>query len=186
MEYMLTFHILNVYVDKTQPHQLKYTFKVTTKSYEAISNFANEIINADILERLNKTSNADPNTNYNILHDSIERAKDAHLQDKIVKFKKHKHKKNSLKSEKPNYHKYITIKTNLKTYNTILKKDPDVRLASINLPLSHVNLSITDSNVRLASIHLPLSHVNLSITDSDVRLASIHLPLPHVNLSTTE
>ena len=27
MEYMLTFHILNVYVDKTQPHQFKFTFK---------------------------------------------------------------------------------------------------------------------------------------------------------------
>ena len=97
--------------------------KVTTQSYEAISNFANEIINSDILERLNKTSNADPNTNYNILHDSIERAKEAHLPDKIVKFKKHKHKKNGwitsgilrsikhrdgmykkLKSEKPNSH----------------------------------------------------------------------------------
>ena len=53
-------------------------------------------MNADILERLNKTSNADPNTSCNILHDSIERAKDAHLLDKIVKLKKkHKHKKNS-------------------------------------------------------------------------------------------
>ena len=28
MEYMLTFHILNVYVDKTQPCQLKFTFNV--------------------------------------------------------------------------------------------------------------------------------------------------------------
>ena len=27
MEYMLTFHILNVYVDKTQPRQFKFTFK---------------------------------------------------------------------------------------------------------------------------------------------------------------
>ena len=27
MEYMLTFHILNVYVDNTQPHQFKFTFK---------------------------------------------------------------------------------------------------------------------------------------------------------------
>ena len=26
MEYMLTFHILNVYVDNTQPHQFKFTF----------------------------------------------------------------------------------------------------------------------------------------------------------------
>ena len=28
MEYVLTFHILNVYVDKTQPHQFKFTFNV--------------------------------------------------------------------------------------------------------------------------------------------------------------
>ena len=28
MEYMLTFHILNVYVDKTQPRQFKFTFKI--------------------------------------------------------------------------------------------------------------------------------------------------------------
>ena len=28
MEYMLTFHILNVYVDKTQPRQFKFTFKM--------------------------------------------------------------------------------------------------------------------------------------------------------------
>ena len=29
MEYMLTFHIVNVYVDKTQPRQFKFTFKPT-------------------------------------------------------------------------------------------------------------------------------------------------------------
>ena len=29
MEYMLTFHILNVYVDKTQPRQFKFTFKTS-------------------------------------------------------------------------------------------------------------------------------------------------------------
>ena len=87
----------------------------------------------------------------NILHDSIERAKYAHLPDKIVKLKKHKHMKNSwitsgilrsikhrdgmykkLKSEKPNSHQYITIETNLKTYNTILKRS--IRLAKIKLP----------------------------------------------------
>ena len=31
MEYMLTFHILNVYVDKTQPRQFKFTFKAILK-----------------------------------------------------------------------------------------------------------------------------------------------------------
>ena len=30
MEYMLTFHILNVYADKTQPRQFKFTFKDVT------------------------------------------------------------------------------------------------------------------------------------------------------------
>ena len=35
-----------------------------------------------------------------------------------------------LKSEKPNSHKYITINTNLKTYNTILKRS--IRLAKIH------------------------------------------------------
>ena len=28
MEYMLTFHIVNVYVDKTQPRQFKFTFNI--------------------------------------------------------------------------------------------------------------------------------------------------------------
>ena len=40
-----------------------------------------------------------------------------------------------LKSEKPNSHKYITIKTNLKTYNTILKRS--IRLAKIDFYHSH-------------------------------------------------
>ena len=34
-----------------------------------------------------------------------------------------------LKTENPNSHKYLTIKTNLKTYNTILKRS--IRLAKI-------------------------------------------------------
>ena len=41
----------------------------------------------------------------------------------------------NLKGEKPNSHKYITIKTNLKTYNTILKRS--IRLAKINFYHSH-------------------------------------------------
>ena len=35
MECMLTFHILNVYVDKTQPRQLKFTFKMQVKCKRA-------------------------------------------------------------------------------------------------------------------------------------------------------
>ena len=36
MEYMVTFHILNVYFDKTQPHQLKYTFNVFTPQIKSL------------------------------------------------------------------------------------------------------------------------------------------------------
>ena len=36
MEYMLTFHILNVYVDKTQPRQFKFTFKFTLQDYISV------------------------------------------------------------------------------------------------------------------------------------------------------
>ena len=36
MEYMLTFHILNVYVDKTQPHQFKFTFNKTRITFHII------------------------------------------------------------------------------------------------------------------------------------------------------
>ena len=33
MEYMLTFHILNVYVDKNQPRQFKFTFNINIYNY---------------------------------------------------------------------------------------------------------------------------------------------------------
>ena len=42
MEYMLTFHILNVYVDKTQPHQFKYTFKQMLELCMHIQNINNK------------------------------------------------------------------------------------------------------------------------------------------------
>ena len=41
---------------------------------------------------LNQSPTADPNVNYNMLHEVIKRAKDKHMPYKTVKFKKYKHK----------------------------------------------------------------------------------------------
>ena len=53
MEYMLTFHILNVYVDKTQPHQFKFTFK---------KNYSNIIIIIKLYLYTDKSGTAAPFT----------------------------------------------------------------------------------------------------------------------------
>ena len=42
---------------------------------KAMSNFANEIINSNIMEKLDQTPLSDPNNNYNILMDVLENAK---------------------------------------------------------------------------------------------------------------
>ena len=72
---------------------------------------------------LTKSSNANPNVNYDILHDVMKCAKNKHMPYKTVKLKEYKQKKSTwimlvlLKSPK-----YFAIRINLTTYNNILKK----------------------------------------------------------------
>ena len=61
---------------------------------EAISNFVHDITSSDVYNKLNQSPTADPNVNYNMLHDVIKLAKDKHMPYKTVKFNKYKHKKN--------------------------------------------------------------------------------------------
>ena len=42
---------------------------------KAMSNFANEIINSNIMDKLDQNPLSDPNNNYNILMDVFENAK---------------------------------------------------------------------------------------------------------------
>ena len=53
----------------------------------------NEIIESEIYNKLDKSRSADTNMNYDIIHDAILIAKEKHMPCKLVKFKKHKHKK---------------------------------------------------------------------------------------------
>ena len=55
MEYMLTFHILNVYVDQTQPRQFKFTFKLTTTTKINL-NYFRSIFHSDIMLLSNASS----------------------------------------------------------------------------------------------------------------------------------
>ena len=62
MEYMLTFHILNVYVDKTQPRQFKFTFN-DKNNYRPIclSNICSKIIEVVIFNRIGTFLQSSPN-----------------------------------------------------------------------------------------------------------------------------
>ena len=106
-----------------------------------MSNFANEIINSNIKEKLDQNPLSDPNNNYNILMDVLQNANVKHMPYQLVTFNKYKHKNSLwitngiLRSIKyrDNLHKqtkltnptsidYSIKKINLKTYNCILKR----------------------------------------------------------------
>ena len=96
----------------------------------------NDITSSDVYNKLNQSPNADPNVNYNMLHEVIKPAKDKHIPYKTVKFKKYKHKnftwttlallksklRNKLKLMHADSHEYNMTRANLKAYNVVLKK----------------------------------------------------------------
>ena len=133
------FMLLNItHVTESHPKFIKN--KIV--SVQAMTNVKYEIRSMCFIIKLNKSLNADTNINYEIIHDEIARAKNKCMPSKIVKFNKYKHKKSSwitqgllksiryrdqlykkLKLTNPNSPNYDTIKTNLKTYNLILKQN---------------------------------------------------------------
>ena len=115
--------------------------KIHLQNEKAMSYFANEIINSNIMEKLDQNPLSNPNNNYNILMDVLENANVKHMPYQLVTFNKYKHKNSLwitngiLRSIKyrDNLHKQIKLtnptsidysikKINLKTYNCILKR----------------------------------------------------------------
>ena len=127
-----------------KPKKCKPTPKLVKQklnSPDAISKLRNEFLNNDITQELHQDLNMDPNLNYEILINKILEAKEKYIPTKLVKFKKHKHKKNKwmtfgiiksikfrdnlhikFKRAQPDSPEHNTLKTNLKVYNTIIKK----------------------------------------------------------------
>ena len=115
--------------------------KVQTWNDECIHKFQTELNNANIYDMLDPQLNADPTDNLTTLNVLISQAKDKHLPTKCVKFNKHKHKKSNwistgiirsikyrdklymrLKRVPVDSEMYTQLKTNLKTYQVILKR----------------------------------------------------------------
>ena len=145
--------IINYNLSDHQPHFLvldylyhtqeisKYV-KIYTNSSQAKGSFKNEILHSCNEDKFCNELNFDPNVNYNILHDNIQKALNKHLPIKYVRYDKYKHKRNSwitqgimrsirfrdklyvkLKSTPVNSSMYNTYKINLQTYNKILRQN---------------------------------------------------------------
>jgi hypothetical protein len=124
-----------------------------TKYIKVMSNsapeFKNYLINANILDNLDRNIFADPNANYNNLNDILKFGMDNFFPIKTLRFDKYKHRKcpwmtkgmlisikyrdkmyTKLKSLSTGHPMYIPQKINLQTYNRILKKS--IRTAKRN------------------------------------------------------
>ena len=131
------FILLNTIKQKPPSHKF---IKIRTQNERSLSNFKHEIETTNLYDKLNKNLFADPTENYNLLSTKLSEAKQLHMPDKTVKYRKHKHKKSTwitigilksikyrdnlfmkLKHTDPNSANYLNLKINLKTYNNILK-----------------------------------------------------------------
>ena len=103
--------------------------------------FMQDLTSQKIHEKLAPHLDCDPNQNYKILSDIIEKCRKKHFPEKLVKFNKRRHKANKwitygviksinsrdkmyqdFKKLSPNDSKYNDYKRNLATFNVILKK----------------------------------------------------------------
>ena len=110
-------------------------------------NVDKDLQTSNIITLMDNDTTSDPNNNYNILLEEIKKAIDKHMPIKTVKFDKYRHKKETwitsgilksirykdklyrqLKMTNPFIPQYNILKTNLKTYSTILKRN--IRLAN--------------------------------------------------------
>ena len=113
--------------------------KIRNTSPRSYTNFKNEI--QALCSNLVLPNTNDPNNNYNILSDTIEKTYQKHFPCKSVRFQKYKHKKekwitmgilksikyrdklySNLRNLEANSKEYFDGKINLRTYNRILKQ----------------------------------------------------------------
>jgi hypothetical protein len=130
---------------KNKNHVPKFV-EIHKQDPESLLKFQNDIA-ASLMEQItNSDPKQDPNINYNKLHNTVQLFKEKHMPVKCELYNKHKHKKSSWithgiihsinfrdklhkihKMTDPTSEEYEIQKTNLKTYNNILKQS--IRLA---------------------------------------------------------
>ena len=145
LPYFISLDNVNVSSNNSFP---KYV-QIKRRRAQDIANFRDEIANANICNKLDLSSVADSNKNYDILQQTIMLAINKHFPTKTVKYNKHKQKKsywitkalinsikyrdklyNELKKTNPNTERYRKTKINLRTYNKILKRI--IKFAKVN------------------------------------------------------
>lgn len=143
-------HPYFVVFDYLKPKKYKHRMtKVHLNTDEARAKFKHEISHSLTREKLTNLNPDDPNYNYDVFDNVIKAALDKHMPSKLVKFKKHKHRKSdwitqgiihSIKFRDKMYQRFRatpvtdvlhnTLKVNLQTYNRILKQS--IRRAKAN------------------------------------------------------
>ena len=86
---------------------------VVTKDDVSLNKFIDELKTGDIVAKMAHDVNADPNSNYKILAEQLQYAKEKHLPTRKLKFNKYKHKQ----------HKWVTngILKSIKTKNKLYR-----------------------------------------------------------------
>ena len=152
-------HISGVLVRPISDHQMQFCLLPEDRSYKkdniktieveiinetTLLKLKNDVIEADIYNKLSKDINSNPNTNYDILAQALADSKEKHIPKKIKKFNKYKHKKekwmtNDLlalinrKNEKyidwkktpTTSPEYEIKKTNFRTFDKIVNRQKD-------------------------------------------------------------
>ena len=92
-DHQMYFCILNE--NYIKPITRRKFVEIKESSQEALARFKTEIANSEIYDKLRKDLSTDPNDNYKILSEVLEKAKNIHLPKKYKKFNKRKHRKES-------------------------------------------------------------------------------------------
>ena len=119
----------------------KNRVKVTNRSPQNYENIRQDLLNENILTKLDINPDACPSQNYTLLNEILQTAIDKHMPTRYAKYNKYKHKKSpwitfgilrsinfrdkmyiKLKKTNPILPLYDTLKTNLRCYNNTLKK----------------------------------------------------------------
>ena len=138
-DHLPSFTCLNTHVELNGPP--KYV-QVETIDKNSIQSFCTHLNGKNILLNLDRELNSDPNKNYETLENTILCAKEKYLPKRTVKFHKYKHKftpwitagilrsikyrdtlYRQLRSTRLETPEFYIIKQNLKTYNTILRRN---------------------------------------------------------------
>ena len=145
----------------TREHPPKY-IKTRQQNEQSFIKVEAELKKSKVRTKMDSNIISDPNVNYNLLESEILKANRKLMPTKLVKFRKYKHKINNwmtygilksikyrdklykdLKITNPNISQYDDIHTNLKTYNTILKRS--IRLAKKTYYTQEFNIHKNDS-----------------------------------------